>query len=218
MKVPVEGMNSVCSVRLLYEDGEAQNGEHFVGYDQNIDLSLNQSFAISMPVFPLFPSEVSNHNRTLSFQAKIGHATCGWNLSGNNYSLVHIDESPEIDSSEHDVIVCSCSTNLSKKELIHHLLSIKQLLAEMLVVARKSILIGKIETSSTQRRLASPQGTMLPMKMLARRGEGHLLMQKLNSLDLGSLIPGGKLSSITVLPRYELCVYCYHVVMSTCCS
>ncbi len=82
--------------------------EHFIGYGQKLTC---HSIKVLLS-FSSFCSKVSDHNRTLSFQAKIGHATCGWNLSGNNYSLVHIDESPEIDSSKHDMIVCSCSTNL----------------------------------------------------------------------------------------------------------
>ncbi len=185
-----------CSIHILYKNVQAHNGEHFVGYNQVVNVTSYQRFAISIPAFALFSDlNTSDHTETLSFLTEISHTTCDWHLSGSNTTLVYIDQGP-IDSSQHDVLTFYYTTTLAKKDLIPHLFILKQQFAEILGVARKTVLLGRILSSQTPRRLASSGVAALPMKVLASKGGGDLLMQKLKSADFGSLIVQGSLSNI----------------------
>jgi hypothetical protein len=198
--------HQLCAFQLWYEDVQAQNGEQFVGYNQNISIEVNQTLFMSMPAFPLFPvSQTVTQVRPLSWLARISPTACNWNLSGSSHSLVYLDES-HINSSIHDVITCFFTTSLTKKELISHLLNIKEGLAKLLGIPRKDVLLGRIGLSLVQRRVASPGGAVLPIKVLVRKGEGNSLIQKLSSADFGSFIPqpvNGSLGDIILVSRLE---------------
>jgi hypothetical protein len=194
--MPVSVEHEPCSIQLLYAEGTARNGLHFVAYNQTLSFARNQSVAVSSPVLALVADdEASSSNSStsaLDFSVSISGGTEAFpfivSLSNSNYASVRINSEP-VRNTNHDIVSFTYTTNLTKDALIPHLSRAKRGISDLLGVPRNNVLFGRIgQTIPQERRESSVQGAILPVKILTRQGDGHGLMQNLSTAEIASAI------------------------------